>query len=103
MFALAQEPNLGFFDNLVADLTNLVNNLIPFVVALALLFFFWGVFQFFILGAGDEGKRETGRAYMVYGLIGLVAIVAVWGLVQLIITILGVNPNAPVAVPEIPR
>ncbi len=104
MFVLAGEAraDLGFFTNLVNSMSGLVNLLIPFVVALALLFFFWGVFTYFILGAGDEAKRETGRSYMVYGLIGLVAIVAVWGLVQLIVQVLGVDASKTFTAPKPP-
>ncbi len=103
MFALAQNANLGYFNNLLTSVQTLVNNLIPFVLALALLFFLWGVFVYFVFGAGDEGKRETGRAYMVYGIIGLVVMVAVWGIVQLVVTLLGVGGGATPAVPGIPR
>jgi len=104
MLAGAQaDPQLGYFDSLFIQISDLVTNiLIPLVLALALLLFIWGVIQYFILGAGDEGKRETGRAYMLYAIIGLVAIVAVWGLVNLVLQILGVGVAGPPPPPGIP-
>ncbi len=93
------EPNLEYFgsdgasDGLVQQFGALVNAIIPVLFALALLLFVWGVINYFILGAGDEGKRETGRSYMLYAIIGLVAITAVWGIVNLLAQILGVGGN----------
>jgi len=81
----------------------LVNALIPTLMALALLLFIWGVIQYFILGADDEGKRETGRAYMLYAIIGLVAIVAVWGIVNLVVQILGTGYGTAPAKPGVPK
>lgn len=93
----------GWIDSIFTSIQNLVQNiLIPLVLALALLFFIWGVIQYFILGADDEGKRETGRAYMLYAIIGLVAIVAVWGIVNLFAEILGIGFDTAPAAPGIP-
>jgi hypothetical protein len=94
---VAGAQSLGYFTTGFADINNLIRSfLIPLLLSLALLLFIWGVIQYFILGAGDEGKRETGRSYMLYAIIGLVAIVAVWGIVNLLISILGItNTNIP--------
>ena len=97
--AVAGEPNLGYFGDgsdggIVGEFGNLVDIIIPVLFALALLLFVWGVINYFILGAGDEGKRETGRSYMLYAIIGLVAITAVWGIVNLLTEILGVDSDS---------
>ncbi len=107
MLAMAQavvsaQPDLNWFASLANQLETVVNALIPILLALALLLFIWGVIQYFILGAGDEGKRETGRAYMLYAIIGLVAIVAVWGLVNLVLSILGIGVGTAPAAPGVP-
>ena len=100
---IAQTPQLGWFSSLFSQIDTLVNALIPIVMALALLLFIWGVIQYFILGADDEGKRETGRAYMLYAIIGLVAIVAVWGIVNLVVQILGTGYGTAPATPGVPQ
>lgn len=101
-FALAQTPNTGYFTSLISQISNIINTLIPILVALALLVFIWGVLKYFIFGAGDEGKREEAKNVMIYGLGGLVLIVAVWGIVNLIVNILGVSTGGTVPVPRIP-
>lgn len=103
LLAFAQTPQLGWFSSLFSQIDTLVNALIPIVMALALLLFIWGVIQYFILGADDEGKRETGRAYMLYAIIGLVAIVAVWGIVNLVVQILGTGYGTAPATPGVPQ
>ncbi len=75
----------------VTDLKSLVANLIdmiryyivPFIIALALMFFLWGLFKT-ITAAGDGKKRQEGMAYITYGIIGLAVMVSVWSLVYLL-------------------
>ena len=105
LFAMAAdfEPDLGYIDSVFSQISTIISSvLIPLVLALALLLFIWGVIQYFILGADDQEKRETGRAYMLYAIIGLVAIVAVWGIVALVMEILGITRGAAGTAPGIP-
>jgi len=64
----------------VKDLLDLV---IPIIMVLALIYFFYGLAKF-IFNAGDEEARHAGRGIMIYGIIALFVMVAVWGLVGLI-------------------
>ena len=81
---------VGGFGTLVANATELINDyLIPFMIALAVLGFIYGVFLFFIMGSSDEEKRAQGRSLMLYALIGFVAIVALWGIVNFLIDAFG--------------
>jgi hypothetical protein len=79
LFALAQ-TTLG---DILATIGDLVNTLIPIAVAIALLFFFWGLAQY-ILKASDEDGRKAARDTMIWGIIALFVIVSVWGLVQIL-------------------
>ena len=82
--------DVGGFGTLVANATDLINDyLIPFMIALAVLGFIYGVFLFFIMGSSDEEKRAQGRSLMLYALIGFVAIVALWGIVNFLIDAFG--------------
>lgn len=90
----AQTPDISWFGTFFAEIYDVVQFAIPLLLALSVLLFIWGVVQYFILGAGDEGKRTTGRVYMLYALIGLTAIVAVWGLVALVASFIGVGYDA---------
>jgi len=78
LFVLAQ--TLGYQLQLW---TRIINALMPFIVALAVLFFMWGVFQF-VKSAGNEDERTEGRNRMIYGIIGIFVMVSVWGFVNLL-------------------
>lgn len=86
--------NAGGFGIFVRGLTDLVNDfLIPFLIALAVLAFIYGVFQYFIAGGADEEKRAAGRSLMLYALIGFVAIVALWGIVNFLVDAFGFDSS----------
>lgn len=91
----ASGPELKYFESLFSQINELIRDiLIPLVIGLAVLMFIWGIIQYFILGAGDEEKRATGRWYILYAILGLVAIVSVWGIVDLVAEMLGVDIGA---------
>ena len=73
------EPVTGFINNI----------LIPFLLTLALLFFIYGVFKYFIQGGDDEEKRKEGKNVVMWAIIGFVAIVSIWGIVNLITSGIG--------------
>lgn len=90
-------------DNFVGNINLFINQrLVPLIFAIAFLVFLWGVFKYFILGGGDEGKREEGRQLMLYAIIGFVLMVSIWGIVNLLSSGLDLDdqeiqniPNAP--------
>lgn len=51
------------------------------ILAAAVVFFLWGVFQY-VMAAGDEDAQKTGRAHIINGIIGIAVMVSVWGLVN---------------------
>ncbi len=88
----------GFFGLLDAANT-VINRLIPFIIALTVLVFLWGVFKFVI--ANDAEKRKEARGYMVWGIVSLFVMVAVWGLVNVLVRTFQLDVNAP-AGPQVP-
>jgi len=88
---LAQSaPTLGNIQVLAQSIGSIVNTLLPIVVAIALLGFFWGLAKF-IFAAGDESKKEEGKRVMVWGVIALFVMVSVWGLVFFIGNAVGIG------------
>ena len=79
----------GILD-ILADLINLAT---PIVVALALLYFFWGLATF-ILNSGDEQKRKEGRNIMIYGLLALFIMVSVWGIINVVRDTFNIDDNS---------
>jgi hypothetical protein len=100
-FVAHAQTSTSLFD-LLGLINALINQTIPVVIALAFLFFLWGIAKF-IFFAGDEKKVAEGRLIMVWGIIALFVLVAVWGIVNSISYVLGIPyANAP-ALPLLPQ
>lgn len=76
--------------------------LIPIFVALALIYFIYGLAQY-ILKAGDEDGRRGARDTMIWGVIALFVIVSIWGLVNVLQqTFLNTtNPDTTAPAPQV--
>lgn len=73
---------------------NTINNvLVPVLFAIAFIVFLWGAFMTFIWGANDEGTKEAGKNFMLWGLIGFFVMVSVWGLVNILTGTIGFGNN----------
>ena len=78
----------------------LLNSVVPVLLALGVVYFVWGVVQYFLADA-EEAKKK-GRDHVVYGIIGLAVIVGLWGLVNLVVNTLnigGAGANIPNLIP----
>ncbi|MDE2399916.1 MAG: hypothetical protein KGL67_02835 [Patescibacteria group bacterium] len=69
---------VGYIDCTIKD------SIIPFIFAVALAAFVWGVVKFFIINADEEAKRSQGKQFMVWGLIAMTVMLCVWGLVAIL-------------------
>lgn len=110
LFAFAQaqgaqaQANFGGIGQYATTISTFINStLIPLIFGIALLVFIWGIFMYFILGGGDEGKREEGKQLMIYGIAGFVVMVSVWGIVNLIASGLGFSSQDSIQnIPNVP-
>lgn len=92
----------GDFGLFAQGILLLINQfLIPLMIALCVLGFIWGVFQYFILGSDDEEKRKQGRSLMLYAIIGFVAVIALWGIVDFVIGAIGVEQRDALPGPNV--
>lgn len=83
-------PNLGssnggdtFGDIVTKIVSGIFNPLIGFIIALALLYFLWGLSKF-VLNSGDEDSVKEAKQMMLWGVIALFVMVSVWGLVGIL-------------------
>lgn len=68
---------------------------IPFIGALAFFVFVWGILQYFFFNnKGDVEKLKEGREFVVWGLLGLALLFSVWGLINIVLSTLGIAPPA---------
>lgn len=68
---------------LLCRIGQILNSVIPVLIALGVVYFVWGVVSYVI--ASDEEAKKTGRDRIIYGIIGLAVIISVWGLVGILV------------------
>ena len=66
-------------------LDNIVNPLIMLMIAVAVIYFLWGVFEF-IRNAESSEERKKGGMHMLFGALGLFIMVSAYGILNLIIS-----------------
>jgi len=84
------ELNLDKLTAVVNEILKFIDStLVPLIFALAFIVFIWGVFQYWIAGAGNEEKRDTGKKFIFWAIIGFVVMICLWGIVGLLVNTLG--------------
>ena len=105
LFVFAATPtgiNDTYIKGYATSIENIINvYLVPVLIALAFITFLWGIYNYFIKCADDAKAQETGRTFMLYGIIGLVIIFSVWGIVSIFTTTLGLSASTAPAPPTI--
>ena len=92
--------------NLLGDIKTILSLVNPLVIALAFIYFFWGMGQF-ILRSGDEKTRQAGEQKMIWGVIALFVILSIMGILTFIGNLIGlptgdsglVLPSSPLNIP----
>ena len=90
-------PSIAFaqvtIETLIDDITSVVVSIIPILLGLAVLAFFWGLVKF-INHAGDEKTLEEGKQLMIWGMIAIFVMVALWGILGWLQQEFGLNSGA---------
>lgn len=76
-------------------LTFLNGTIMPFLIALAFVFFLWNAFRYFIVGGANEESQEKAKTLAMWGIAAFVFIVSLWGIVNLLVGGLGFGTNTP--------
>jgi uncharacterized membrane-anchored protein len=99
VMALAQKKGGKYFGEVDTFFTNIGgfidDILIPLLFTVALLFFVYGMFRYFVLGAANEESRQKGRSIMWWSILGFVLMVSIWGIVNIISSGLFGNTQPP--------
>ena len=84
----------------------IINPLIYFLFALAVLFFLYGVLEF-LLGSEDEEKKTTGKSHMLWGIIGIAIMVGVFTILNVVLSTFNIQgidvQNSKVDLPAAPQ
>lgn len=103
LVALAQTFGGGELQGYLQSVVNFVNSvIIPLIIAFAILVFIWGMVQYFILGASDAEKRESGKSLIIWGLVGFVLILSIQGIINLLAGAFGFSNERVNNLPELP-
>jgi len=86
-------------NTILTTLKGLLDLLIPIIITLAVIYFFWGLAQYIV--AKEDGAKEEARSIMIYGIIALFVMVSVWGLVGVIGTTFGITSGGSVPLPMV--
>ncbi len=95
-----QSGQISDIQSLLCKFNEILGALIPFLIALGVLYFVWGVVSFVI--ADDEEAKSAGRNRIIWGIIGLVVIVGMWGLVRIVTNTFGLNNTTNITFPTVP-
>lgn len=85
---------------LLCKISELLNAIIPVLIALGIVYFVWGVVSYVV--SGDEEAKKKGRDKIVYGIIGLAVIISVWGLVRILTNTFGFSNVQNINFPTVP-
>ena len=76
--------------DLLVSARDIINEAIPVIIGLALIFFFWGLIQF-IRSAGQEKGVEEGKRRMLWGIVALFVMLAIFGILNVISDAVGIK------------
>lgn len=86
--AINQGTAISANDLLNRILDNIINPIILLMVALAVLYFVWGGFQF-VRNAESSEERKKGGMNMLWGAIGLFIMGTAYGIINLVLGTIG--------------
>ncbi len=75
-----------------ATVISIINGvLVPVLFAISFIVFLYGVAKSYIFSTGNEEDVKSGHKIILWGLIGFAVMISVWGLVNLVVSIFGLN------------
>ena len=96
----ASAQSLQPLANLIGAIGRLVGALVPILITMALVVFFFGLVRY-LMGKGGKSDIAGAKSLMIWGLVSLFVMVSVWGIVRLAQDALGINPNQGATSPQI--
>ncbi len=97
VFVSAAGPQIGYIEGIFTSIKTLINLALPIIIAGAVVYFVYGIAKYVL--AGDDGAKEVAKDKIIYGIIALVVMVSVWGLVNIVVGVIGIeNNNAPATI-----
>jgi len=87
--------------NLIGEIKLVIaGGVIPVLIGIALLIFFWGIVKF-VFSQGSEKAQTDGKKIMIWGLIALFVMLSVWGIIKFFQDAFGLSNLGPPAFPNL--
>jgi len=86
--------------SVIGTFQNILSMVVPLIMAIALVYFLWSLVDYLLVGSS---KKEEARTHMIQSVVILTVMVSVWGIVRAVQTTVGVQSNATITTPQIPR
>src|SRR3990167_588574 len=84
----------GGLQDFISGFAGFLNStLVPLLFALAFLFFLINATRYFIIGGDKEDARKKAKSLALWGIIAFVLMVSIWGIVNLLVSGLGIGKN----------
>ncbi len=87
--------SLSGLGGIVDCIIGFLNDAVYIIISLTVVVILIGGFNMI----SSEEKRDEGKKTLMYGVIGLAVMVSVWGLVNIVISTLGIGNGAPISPP----
>ncbi len=78
-----KDPNIDKSGGIISNLTNIINEIIPFIIGLAVFIFIVGLIRYVNAG-GDEDKVKAARSTIIWGLIIIFVMFSAVGIVNIL-------------------
>lgn len=80
----------------------IVARLVPFLVGLAILAFFWFLIEFIWKGRDNPDEQSKGKKGMFYSIIAIFVMVSIWGIIKLMGDVTGVQAGGTINTLKLP-
>jgi hypothetical protein len=96
------QVNGGALISLLTLVSGLSTRLVPILITVAVLVFFWFVIQFIVKGNQDAEAKQASVKGMMYSVGALFVMVSIWGIIGFLGNVLGINAGGNIPIPGVP-
>ncbi len=83
----------------LGTISGIVNAIIPILLAVAVLAFFWGLVMYLLSGEVAE-KKSQGIQIMIMGVVAIFVMVSIWGIISVLRSTFKVDQTKPI-IPDV--
>ncbi len=83
----------------LGTVSGIINAVIPILLAIAVIAFFWGLVMYLLSGEVAE-KKSQGIQIMMMGLIAIFVMVSIWGIIRVLQSTFKVDQGRPI-IPDV--